>query len=84
MSKRDISFDEYYITNLVNSEIKNLENNEETIIYVENIPLCYSCLFEIKQGNYICEICKINLCEIHKTNHLKINPEHKIITLIHK
>ncbi len=47
-------------------------------IQVDAIPYCHDCLFEIKEGNFICVCCKINLCVIHLNNHRKIFSEHKI------
>ena len=46
----------------------NLETAIETI-KCEAIPMCNECLFEIKDGNYICLFCKLNLCESHLKNH---------------
>jgi hypothetical protein len=62
-------------------------NNSKTIIpdnleeiKVDNIPICNGCLFEIKQGLYLCGTCKENTCEVHIKKH-SIN-KHKIIKLI--
>ena len=55
---------------------EGLNNLQE--IKVDNIPLCNSCLFEIKPGNYLCTSCKANLCEQHIEKH----KTHNIIKLI--
>lgn len=64
-------------TNLKSSKT----DREYKSIDVENIPLCNKCLFEIQYGNFICEICKINLCENHLKAHLINSAGHKIIKL---
>lgn len=62
--------------------ITNLnKENEENLYYVEDIPMCNSCLFEIKPGDYICVDCKVNLCESHKNSHIKLKNNHNTIKL---
>ncbi len=34
-------------------------------VKAEAIPMCNECLVEIKDGNFICQNCKMNICEIH-------------------
>jgi len=57
------------------------KKDEDELYIVEDIPICNSCLFEIKPGNYICFDCKINLCESHKISHIKLNNTHNTIKL---
>ena len=78
---------DFYLTHLEKTGTTPTTDKDNYSIYnVENIPLCYQCLFEIKEGNFICEECKINLCENHKSIHINSNnlPQHKIIKLIKK
>lgn len=53
-------------------------------IEVENIPICSFCLFEIQNGNFICNDCKINLCSFHFDIHEKQNYLHEFMELIKK
>lgn len=48
------------------------------------IPICNDCLFEMKDGHFVCEDCKVNLCSLHLEIHTKKNKCHKIIELILK
>jgi hypothetical protein len=57
-----------------------MENMDYSEIKTENIPLCNKCLFEIKQGRFVCTNCKENLCETHIKQH-EVD-KHKIIKLI--
>jgi hypothetical protein len=72
------------LENLTNLKNSSTPSSDYKIIEVENIPLCNKCLFEIQEGNFICETCKINLCENHLKAHLINSPEHKIIKLYKK
>lgn len=65
------------MNNLINAKKKTFIYEE---ILTENIPMCTSCLFEIKDGEYVCKDCRLNLCEAHLENHVK----HKILKLIKK
>ncbi len=53
--------------------MNNLIFNKKSItceeIPTESIPMCSSCMFEIKDGNNVCKDCKINLCEAHVEKH---------------
>jgi hypothetical protein len=61
--------------------LKNKNEDIMKIVYVETIPMCDDCLFEIKDGQYACEVCMKNYCESHKNSHLfKLNA-HKFILL---
>jgi hypothetical protein len=78
MNQEKHEFEEFEnLTNLKSSK----SYNEYTTIEVEKIPLCNICLYEIQDGNFICEICKINLCENHLKAHLLNSTGHKIIKL---
>jgi hypothetical protein len=57
---------------ILNSQ-KLLNDKDLQEIKVENISMCDSCLFEIKDGKFLCTTCKQNLCEIHITKHIKHN-----------
>jgi hypothetical protein len=63
---------------LDNNKPTEIEDCEE--IQVENIPLCSTCLFEIKEGKYLCNTCRVNVCPVHAKSHL--NNKHKLIKLI--
>ena len=49
---------------LTNTIVEKIE-----VIEVEAVPLCSNCLFEIKKGYYLCKVCKLNLCQIHRNEH---------------
>ncbi len=55
----------------------NIEDNRSKlkdkleIIKCDHFPMCSECLFEIKDGIFICNYCKVNLCEVHLTCHNK-------------
>jgi len=64
----------------INSKLNNdnkFKNSITQRIQTESIPICNDCLLDIKKGNYICTICKINLCEEHLVNHLNLRESHK-------
>jgi hypothetical protein len=47
-------------------------------ILTESIPMCNACLSEIKDGNFICKDCRINVCESHVEKH----KNHNLLKLI--
>lgn len=53
------------------------EINLLTAIEVDTIPMCNICLFEIKEGKFICTDCQVNICGYHVNFHNK----HKLIEL---
>jgi hypothetical protein len=61
--------------------IKKECNFNQSSIKVESIPMCNSCLFEIKEGVYVCFKCKQNLCLFHKNEHLKQYSDHELSEL---
>jgi len=76
---------DYYITNLIESKSNKETDNKN--IEVEAIPLCMDCLFEIKEGIFVCNHCMKNLCQVHKDRHLEMNREQckeKIFRLVLK
>jgi hypothetical protein len=58
----------------------NIQQKKIEEVKVESVSMCNSCLFEIKDGIFICNDCKKNLCETHVKQHL--NDKHNIIKLI--
>ena len=60
---------------------KIMNNSELEIIKCDDIPMCNECLFEIKDGIFLCYICKNNFCEIHLKKHDIKNFNHKIFKL---
>lgn len=56
----------------MNELIFNLESEDikyEKEINVERLAVCHDCLFEMKDGLYLCGDCKLNLCQIHIKKH---------------
>lgn len=49
---------------IATDEYENIE-----MIKCDAIPMCNDCLFEIKEGNYICTVCKLNYCNYHLKSH---------------
>jgi hypothetical protein len=47
-------------------------------IKTDNIPLCNTCLFELKDGNYVCKDCRMNICDAHVESH----KTHNLLKLI--
>ena len=74
-----------------NESKTNTSTNYETL-KCDSIPMCNSCLFEIKPGKFVCLICRVNICEDHlkqHSNNISKNPadlltgnNHKILKLI--
>lgn len=77
MKKFNLKMDYKYSLKETNSNLESFEK-----INVDAIPLCNDCLFEIKDGNFICQNCKINLCDVHQKIHINKNNTHIILELI--
>ena len=70
-----------YVLNPNMNQESSFKKNDFQIIMTENIPLCNNCYFEMKNGEYICSNCKINICDFHLKIHLEKYSNHKIIQL---
>ncbi len=87
--KNEINY-QILIPNLLDNK-DNYNNNKDSLnkynfetSICEIIPICNSCLFEFKPGNFICKTCNINICEIHLKSHNNKEINHKILKLIKK
>jgi hypothetical protein len=52
---------------ILNPELEEIKYEKEVI--VEEIAVCHDCLFEMKDGVYLCGNCKLNLCQDHIKKH---------------
>lgn len=56
---------------LIPNEVKEITQEGLEILKCDDIPLCNYCLFELEIGPFICNYCKVNLCDFHLRTHNK-------------
>ncbi len=66
------------------SNFENKMKDKIERIVSDAIPLCSECLYEIKDGNYICIVCQINMCEHHLILHEKKSNSSEVLHKIYK
>jgi len=54
-----------------NNSKQKAEEEAIEVLKCDDIPICNNCLFEIESGTFICNFCKVNLCDLHLCMHNK-------------